>query len=148
MRDHPETKLLLEGAHRAITEQVIPRLDGDARAAALMVGRVLVVVAERVSTDALDFEMIDRGDLLDELSQAAMLLNTPPEEARTIYGGTKAAIHHLERELSSAIRRGEFDADDERQAALRGFLMAVTRAKLSENNPKVLEQIDQERDCS
>jgi len=144
MRDHPETTLMLESARRTLLEQIVPHLEGDPRASALMVVRAMAVALRRTETDARDFDRVDQGKHLDELTELAALLGTELKEAQRVHGGTRAAICHLGRDLSAAIRRGDFDKDDGKQEALRNFLMSITRQKLSESNPKVLEQIEQE----
>lgn len=144
MRDHPETRLLLESARRTLMEQIAPLLEGDSRATILMVARAMAVAIKRIETDARNFSNIDQGRSLDELAELAALLGTEPKEALKVHGSTRTAIHRLERDLCAAIRLGDFDAVDEKQQALHRFLLSIARQKISESNPKMLEQMEQE----
>lgn len=141
MRDHPDTGLLLASARRALLEQVVPQLEGEARGIALMVARSLSVVAARLETDARAFTALDSGIEVGELAALAELLDMKPDEARRSMGGTQEAVAQLSRRLVEEIRAGRFDPPDPRHEALRSFLANVTRAKVAENNPKALEHI-------
>ena len=63
MRDHPDTAHLLASARRALLEQVVPALEGEAHSTALMLARVFSVLAARLAVDtrALHFFDVDTG---------------------------------------------------------------------------------------
>ncbi|MCC7288044.1 MAG: hypothetical protein IT503_17860 [Burkholderiaceae bacterium] len=142
MRDHPQTLHLLTSARRALLEQVVPALEGEAQGTALMLARVFSVASARLQADERVFAAIDaRGDA-PELAALAGLLGRQPPAARTEHGGTPAAIDALSRLLCSQIRQGRFDAPAAGHEALLEFLLQTTRAKLAESNPKALESFD------
>lgn len=141
MRDHPETAHLLASARRALLEQVVPALKGEAHSTALMLARVFSVVAARLAVDARALAAIENGAENDELGAIAGLLGETPSAARSACGGTNAAITQLSRRLAAAIRRGDFDPPGPEHDALLQFLLQITRAKVAENNPKALDYI-------
>ena len=61
MRDHPETVHLLASARRALLEQVVPGLEGEAQSAALMLARVFSVVTTRLQVDARALAAVESG---------------------------------------------------------------------------------------
>lgn len=140
MRDHPDTAHLLASARRALLEQVVPALDGEAHSTALMLARVFSVLTARLAADARDLAAVERGAETDELAALAGLLGETPSAARLTYGGSNAAVAKLSRLLAAAIRSGSFDPPG--HDALLRFLLQITRAKVAENNPKVLEAMD------
>jgi hypothetical protein len=142
MRDHPETAHLLASARRALLEQVVPALEGEAQGTALMLARVFSVVAARLAVDARALAAVENGAETDELSALARLFGETPSAARLARGGTNPAITYLSRELATAIRRGSFDPPAPEHDALLQFLVTIARAKVAESNPKVLEAID------
>ncbi len=142
MRDHPETVHLLASARRALLEQVVPGLEGEAQSAALMLARVFSVVTTRLSTDAQALAAIERGEETDELAALVGLLGEDPAAARLAHGGSCAATAYLSRQLAVAIRRGDYDPPGREHDALARFLVQITRAKVAENNPKALEARD------
>ena len=144
MRDHPDTDLLAASARRALLEQVVPHLDGEQRGVALMVARVLQVVGARLQSDRLEFATIDEGGEPEDLMSLAGLLGVDPGEARRAAGGTTGAITELSRRIVAKIRAGDFDPPGRRHDELARVLDAVTRAKLRESNPKVLDSICQD----
>lgn len=144
MRDHPDTAHLLASARRALLEQVVPALEGEAHSTALMLARVFTVLTARLAVDARALAAIDSGAETEELGELAALLGETPSAARLACGGTNAAIACMSRQLAAAIRRGSFDPPGPEHDALRRFLLQITRAKVAENNPKVLEAIDRE----
>lgn len=142
MRDHPETVHLLASARRALLEQVVPALEGEAQGIALMLARVLSVVGARLQADARVFAALDAGSDAPELAALAGLLGRQPAAARTEHGSTPAAIEALSRQLCTHIRQGRFDTPAAGHDALLEFLLQTTRAKLAESNPKALESFD------
>jgi len=142
MRDHPDTAHLLASARRALLEQVVPGLEGEAQSAALMLARVFSVLTARLAVDARALTAIESGTETEELAALAGLLGEAPSAARLACGGTNTAVASLSRQLAAAIRRGSFDPPGPEHDALMRFLLQVTRAKLAENNPKVLDAID------
>ena len=142
MRDHPDTAHLLASARRALLEQLVPALEGEAHSTALMLARVFSVLTARLAADARDLAAVERGAETGELAALAGLLGDTPSAARLACGGTNAAIAKLSRLLAAAIRRGRFDPPGPEHDALLRVLLQVTRAKVAENNPKVLEAID------
>lgn len=142
MRDHPDTAHLLASARRALLEQVVPALQGEAHSTALMLARVFSVLTARLAADARALAAIESGAETEELAALAGLLGESPRAARLACGGTNAAIASMSRRLAAAIRAGRFDPPGPEHDALLGFLLQITRAKLAENNPKALEGID------
>ena len=141
MRDHPETMHLLASARRALLEQVVPALQGEAHSTALMLARVFSVVTARLAVDARAVAAVESGAETEELAALACLLGEAPSAARLGSGGTDAAILRLSRRLAAAIRGGRFDPPGPEHDALLRFLLQVTRAKVAESNPKALEHI-------
>jgi hypothetical protein len=141
MRDHPNTAHLLASARRALLEQVVPALEGEAHSTALMLARVFSVLTARLAVDARVLAAIESGAETDELAALAGLLGEAPSAARLACGGTNAAITCLSRQLAAAIRCGSFDPPGPEHDALLRFLLEITRAKVAENNPKALDAI-------
>ncbi len=141
MRDRPETVHLLASARRALREQVVPALKGEAHSTALMLARVFSVVTARLAVDARALAAIESGAETGELAALARLLGESPSAARLTYGGSNAAITHLSRRLAAAIRCGEFDPPGSGHDALLRLLLEITRVKVAESNPKALEHI-------
>ena len=141
MRDHPDTAHLLASARRALLEQVVPALEGEAHSTALMLARVFSVLAARLAVDTRALAAIESGEETGELTALAGLLGETPSAARLACGGTNAAIASLSRQLAAAIRRGSFDPPGPEHDALLRFLLEITRAKVAENNPKALDSI-------
>ncbi|MGP1676478.1 MAG: DUF6285 domain-containing protein [Burkholderiales bacterium] len=141
MRDHPDSANLLASARRALLEQVVPGLEGEAHSTALMLARVFSVLTARLAVDARALAAIESGAGTEELAGLAGLLGETPSAARLACGGTHAAIASLSRQLAAAIRRGSFDPPGPEHDALLRFLLEITRAKVAENNPKALEAI-------
>lgn len=139
MRDHPDTEHLLASARRALLEQVVPALQGEAHSTALMLARVFSVLTARLAVDARALAEIESGRESGELAALAGLLGEAPSAARLACGGTHAAIARLSRKLAAAIRCGSFDPPGPGHEALLRFLLEVTHAKVAENNPKALE---------
>lgn len=142
MRDHPETLHMLASARRALLEQVVTALDGEAQRTALMLARVFSVASARLQADARVFAAIDGGGDALELTALADLMGETPCAARAAHGGTPAAIQALCRQLGAAIRQGRFDPPAASHEAALKFLLQATRAKLAESNPKALESFD------
>lgn len=143
MRDHPDTGHLLASARRALLEQVVPALQGEAHSTALMLARVFSVLTARLATDARALAEIENGEENSELAALAGLLGEAPNAARLACGVSHAAIAHLSRKLAAAIRCGSFDPPGPEHEALLRFLLEITRAKVAENNPKALKAMDQ-----
>ncbi|MFI5399778.1 MAG: DUF6285 domain-containing protein [SAR324 cluster bacterium] len=141
MRDHPDTAHLLATARRALLEQVVLGLEGEAQGTALMLARVFAVLAARHAADARARAAIESGAETEELAALAGLLGESAPATRLAHGGTDTAIASLSRRLVGAIRRGSFDPPGREHDALLRFLLQITRAKVAENNPKVLESI-------
>lgn len=141
MRDHPDTAHLLATARRALLEQLVGGLEGEAQSTALMLARVFSVLAARHAADARARAAIESGAETEELAALAGLLGETPSAARLGHGGTDAAIARLSRRLVGAIRRGSFDPPGREHDALLRFLLQTTRAKVAENNPKALDSI-------
>jgi len=142
MRDHPDTAHLLAAARRALLEQVVPGLEGEAQSTALMLARVFTVLAARHAADARARAALESGGESEELAALAGLLGESPQAARRTAGGTDAAIASLSRRLAAEIRRGSFDPPGAGHDALLSFLVRITRAKVAESNPTVLEAMD------
>jgi len=141
MRDHPGTAHLLASARRALLEQVVPALQGEAHSTALMLARVFSVLAARLSVDARDLAAIEGGAETGELAALARLQGEDPSACRAACGGGNAAIAKLSRQLAAAIRSGRFDPPGPEHDLLLQFLLEITRAKVAESNPKALESI-------
>ena len=141
MRDHPDTAHLLASARRALLEQVVPGLEGEAQSTALMLARIFSVLTARLAVDVRALAAIESGADTDELTALAGLLGETPAAARVAHGGSNAAIAYLSRQLAAAIRRGSFDPPGREHDALVRFLLEISRAKVVENNPKALEHI-------
>ena len=141
MRDHPDTAHLVASARRALIEQLVPALKGEAHSTALMLARVFSVLAARLAVDTRALSAIEGGAETDELVALAGLLGETPSAARLACGGTNAAISRLSRQLAEAIRRGSFDPPGPEHDALLRFLLQTTRAKVAESNPKALDYL-------
>lgn len=142
MRDHPDTVLMLKSARRTLLEQVLPRLEGEAQGAALMVARVLSVALARLATDQHALAVAERGAEPPALVALAELLGEEAGERRSACGGSATAAEAaLSGKLVSAIRAGAFDPPGCAHDALLRYLMELTRGKLAESNPKALEHI-------
>jgi hypothetical protein len=141
MRDHPDTAHLLASARRALLEQVVPALEGEAHSTALMLARVFSVLTARLAVDMRALAAIESGAETDELTALAGLLGETPAAARLAHAGSNAAITYLSRQLAVAIRRGRFDPPGPEHDALLRFLLQITRAKVAESNPKALDSI-------
>lgn len=144
MRDHPDTLHLLASARRALLQQVVPAVQGEAQGVALMLARALSVTSARLEADARIFAEVDAGRDTPELIALSRILGTDPTSARAVHGGTDAAIRQLGRQLALEIRQGRFDPPAAGHDALRVALLQITRAKLAENNPRALEGFDRE----
>ena len=142
MRDHPDSAVLLSSARRTLLEQVLPALEAEAQGGALMVARALSVVIARIEMDRRALLAAERGVENEELTALAELLGESAAAAREAFGGASAAVAHLSRRLAAEIRSGAFDPPGARHDLLQRFVFEVTRAKLAESNPKVLQQIE------
>jgi hypothetical protein len=136
---------MLAQARRTLLEQVLPGLQGEAQSGALMVARVLSVILARLATDTRSLAAADMGKPTDELAALAPLLGRDAAAARQAAGSSAAAVAELSRRLMSDIRAGAFDPPGARHDALLRSLFDLTRAKLAESNPKVLQQMDAAR---
>jgi hypothetical protein len=111
IRELPDARNLLETALTSLRADLLPQLPDHARYTGLMVANALSIVLRDLRADTARAEMAK--EIIDLTGQA---------DTTT---------------LCQSILAGDFDAPA-RDAALRQALLAITRARLSINNPKAL----------
>ncbi|MDH1672834.1 DUF6285 domain-containing protein [Stutzerimonas stutzeri] len=114
----PDARELLEIARQTLLHELLPELPAQKRYLTLMVANAMAIAArEYQAGDRVSFEEGERLRALLDDRQAS------PEAAR--------------RALAAAIRKGRYDAQDERERLLEA-LRRTTLARLQISNPKLL----------
>lgn len=131
MRDCPDTAGLLETARDLLREELLPSLDDSLRYKGLMVCNALAIAARQFRSA--------RFPVAEELREVCRLVSgdgaawSAPGSA-----DDDAALIAANRLLCQQIRAGRFDPGRPGRAELNAYLMATTRAKVAESNPKAL----------
>jgi hypothetical protein len=121
MTIRPDASELLAIARQTLLDELLPQLPANLRYQALMVANAMAIAGrECVNGEQAQAAEVDRmAELLDE---------------------APATSADVRRALCRAIRQGDFDTPGDEQERLLSALSAITRARLSISNPKVLGQ--------
>ena len=126
--DIADTPALLAEARRLLLEELLPMLPAERRVDGLMIASAIAMGERELAA----------GDmpLREAVTRMAGLFgeNTPRAEG---IADLVRELGQLERRLAADIRAGRFD-DDPLRTRLVTHLQAMTRARLSVTNPKVL----------
>ena len=122
MREEPWGMALLEAALLTLREDVLPSLPADKRHGALMVAKALSIALRQVGDD--------HAPELAERHRLGRLLAMPDDAA---------PLAALYRRLNSEIRTGQADPGAGLHGPVLSHLREMTRQRLSESNPKVLQ---------
>ncbi|NBA96889.1 DUF6285 domain-containing protein [Pseudomonas sp. R5(2019)] len=121
MNIRPDASELLEIARQTLLDELLAQLPGRLRYQALMVANAMAI-AGRECRDG------ERADAVE-----AQLLES-------LLGDAKSPLPDARQALCCAIRQGRFDVAGSDQERLFSALSAITQARLSISNPKVLAQ--------
>lgn len=121
MNIRPDASELLAIARQTLLAELLPQLPDHLRYQALMVANAMAIAGR----ECRDGEAADASEALG----LEALLESPAESL----GDARQA-------LCRAIRQGRFDAPGQDQEQLFAVLSAITRARLSISNPKVLDE--------
>ena len=130
MTDISDATDLIETAREALLRELIPALSGERRYLALMIANAMAIAARehRLRAAAMRSEAVRLGKLLAEIGRVPRR----PQSA-----GDTGELPALRREVSVAIRAGDFDRP-EHADALAATLDRTTRDWLAISNPKAL----------
>jgi hypothetical protein len=121
MNIRPDASELLAIARQTLLDQLLAQLPGDLRYQALMVANAMAIAGresrEGEAADACEAHMLD-----------------------ALCGEGTTSVEQARQSLCQAIRQGRFDASCSEQDQLFKALSAITRARLSISNPKVLAE--------
>lgn len=136
MYDRPSLEQLLEGACDHLESHVLPVIKNDARL------YFQTLVAVNVLRIAMRQVVLEEKHTLDAWFSMSALIQSPAEPPAKI-DERRQALHQRHDYLCSAIRRGDFDTNEERMALLH-YVKHLTAAQLEVANPKFLHGIAQE----
>ena len=120
MRDRPDTADLLKMARRALRNELADVLATEKRYQALMVTNAIAIAGRQLEVGG-ETERRELNVLRDLL-------------------GVDGESEDLYRELSVRIRDGTYAAGTPDHARMRAFLETITRRRVSESNPRALDQ--------
>jgi hypothetical protein len=134
--DRPSLEELIDAACQHLELQVIPVVKGDAKLyfQTLVAINVLKIAIRQATLE--EQHTLAAWSGMNALTESAIELPAYVEERRT-------ALQQRSAHLCSAIRRGDFDQQEERMALLY-YVKHVTAAQLEVANPKFLQGIAQE----
>ena len=120
MRDRPDTADLLKIARQVLRNDLTDLLPTEKRYQALMVSNAIAIAGRQlgVGGETERRELVVLRDLL----------------------GVDGQSEDLYRELSARIRDGTYAAGTPDHARARAFLETITRRRVSESNPRALDQ--------
>lgn len=121
MNIRPDASELLAIARQTLLSELLPQLPASLRYQALMVANAMAI-AGRESRDGEGADAVE-AQLLEALLD-----------------DSEASLIDARQALCRAIRQGRFDGSGSDQDRLFSALSAITRARLSISNPKVLAQ--------
>lgn len=129
MRDRPHAAALLEIARTTLLRELLDALPAEHRYSARMIANAMGIAARE---HAAGCEPLRR-----ELMRLCRLLEQSAPQLHQ-----RAALEHAleehNRELAKRLRGGRFDSAHDPRRALWEHLLATTRDKLEESNPKYL----------
>ena len=123
MRDAPDQAELLEIARLSLQGEVMPKLSGGARHAALMIANALGIVSRQLRAD--------RAQALEQRSLEQLFAYAPEPMSTN-------RLTTLNRELADSIRAVRYERIDEYIAYQH--LLATAIELVSESNPKYLQE--------
>lgn len=127
MRDQPTGDQLLETARAALRDELLPALPPDKRHAALMIANAMAIASRQLKNG----EEHER----QELTNLERILSLPSADAPNNAFALREQLASGNRRLCQWIREGRADPGD-MYATVRDHLLAVTRRKVDESNPK------------
>lgn len=127
MRDQPTGEQLLATAEALLRERILPGLSGAQKTDALMIARAMAIAARQLCNG-------ERPEQ-EELEALSGLVEHAGDGGAELRPRLLAA----NRALCRAIRAGEADRG-ERRAEIFAHLERVTRQKLAESNPRLLDK--------
>lgn len=128
MYDRPNAAELLTIARASFLQELMPHLPESCRYTGLMLANALAIAAREIQTGS------EAGR--HELARLGAFY---PEAAREVRDERELEARLLEvnRKLAGDLRAGRFQGAE--LQAVRGHLLAITRAKLAVSNPKYLK---------
>ncbi|MFC3608845.1 DUF6285 domain-containing protein [Stutzerimonas tarimensis] len=127
MRDQPTGEQLLATAEALLRERILPGLSGGQKTDALMIARAMAIAARQLRNGERpeQQELEALGGLVEDGSDGGAEL--------------RPRLLAANRALCQSIRVGEAD-QGERRAEIFAHLQRVTRQKLAESNPRLLDE--------
>jgi hypothetical protein len=118
INDEPDARGLVTIALQTFRDSILPAVPAERRFEALMIANALSIAERELAAEPEPALVVAIGGLI----------------------GESGDLEAVAPRLCSAIDAGAFDAP-ERQAKLRKVLLALTRARLSVSNPKLLDPV-------
>jgi hypothetical protein len=121
MTIRPDASELLAIARQTLLDELLPQLPANLRYQALMIANAMAIAGR----ECVQGEPAQAAEL-QQMAELLKKASTPSTDVRQA--------------LCRAIRQGDFDTPGDEQERLLSALSAITRARLSISNPKVLGQ--------